>query len=200
MMLRQWLCGLKPACPRNFSCGALLSRRRTHQSGVTMIEVLIGLVLVVVLGMLALPSWSEFQERQRLKSAAETLAVSLNLARSEALAQQTFYYVQLTGQGSDRWCYTVGATQNCDCQSACAPLRTEEARSWPGVLLSGSSRKSFRFNWKNGTATGANGTATFIAKQSGQRLCVVLSNLGRVRIVTSKQTPVPGYTQDASCN
>jgi hypothetical protein len=75
-----------------------------------------------------------------------------------------------------------------------------EGQSWPGVTLSSASRKVFRFNWKNGSATGANGTATLIGVQGGQRLCVVLSNLGRVRITTSKQKPVPGYTQDAGCS
>lgn len=165
-----------------------------------MIEVLVGLVLLVVLGLMAVPNWTEFQERQRLKAAAETLASSLNLARSEALAQQQFAYVQLSGQGSERWCYAVSTTQNCDCQAACPTLQKVAGQQWPGVSLSGSSRKSFRFNWKNGSATGANGTTMFVGAQSGQRLCVVLSNLGRVRIITSKQKPVPGYTQDASCS
>ena len=173
---------------------------RASQSGITLIEVLVGLALLVVLGVMAVPSWAEFQERQRLKAAAESLAGSLNLARSEALAQQQFTYVQLSGQGGERWCYAVSTTQNCDCQAACATTQKVEGQQWPGVALSGSSRKSFRFNWKNGSATGANGTAMFVGVQSGQRLCVVLSNLGRVRIVTSKQKPVPGYTQDAGCS
>ena len=173
---------------------------RANQSGITLIEVLVGLALLVVLGVMVVPSWQEFQERQRLKAAAETLASSLNLARSEALAQQQFAYVQLSGQGGERWCYAVSIAQNCDCQSACAPLQKVAGEQWPGVSLSSSSRKTFRFNWKNGSATGANGTAMFVGAQSGQRLCVVLSNLGRVRIITSKQKPVPGYTQDASCS
>jgi type IV fimbrial biogenesis protein FimT len=176
----------------------LLTQR--NQAGITLIEVLVGLVLLVVLGTLAVPSWREFQERQRLKAAAESLASSLNLARSEALAQQQFAYVQLSGQGSERWCYAVSTVQNCDCQAACATLQKVAGEQWPGVALSSSSRKSFRFNWKNGSATGANGTAMFVGAQSGQRLCVVLSNLGRVRITTSKQKPVPGYAQDAGCS
>ena len=173
---------------------------RANHSGITLIEVLVGLTLLVVLGLMAVPSWTEFQERQRLKAAAETLASSLNLARSEALAQQQFAYVQLSGQGSERWCYAVSTTQNCDCQAVCPTLQKVAGQQWPGVSLRSSSRTSFRFNWKNGSATGANGTAMFVGAQSSQRLCVVLSNLGRVRIITSKQKPVPGYTPDASCS
>ena len=187
---------LRCSCP---SVAWRLPDRRA-QSGVTLIEVLVGLVLLVVLGVLAVPSWQSFQERQRLKAATETLASSLNLARSEALAQQQFAYVQLSGQGGEHWCYTVSMTPNCDCAAACGTLQRVDGAQWPGVALSGSSRKTFRFNWKNGSATGANGTAMFVGAQSGQRLCVVLSNLGRVRMVTSKQKPVPGYTPDASCN
>jgi len=167
---------------------------------VTLIEVLIALVVLAVLGNLAVPAWGEFQERQRLKAAAETLAASLNLARSEALAQQQFAYVQLSGQGSERWCYAVSMVQGCDCQSNCERVQKVDGTLWPGISLSSSSRKLFRFNWKNGSATGANGTATLVGVQSGQRLCVVLSNLGRVRITTSKQKPVPGYTADAACS
>lgn len=169
-------------------------------SGVTLIEVLIGLGVLGVLGLMAMPSWAEFQERQRLKAAAETLASSLNLARSEALAQQKFAFIQISGQGSDRWCYAVSMVQGCDCQSNCDAVQTVQGSSWPGITLSNASRRIFRFNWKNGAATGANGTATLIGTRSGQRLCVVLSNLGRVRIVTSKQSPVPGYSQDAGCS
>ena len=166
----------------------------------TLIEVLIALVVLAVLTSLAVPAWGEFQERQRLKAAAETLAASLNLARSEALAQQQFAYVQLSGQGSERWCYAVSMVQGCDCQSTCERVQKMEGTLWHGISLSSSSRKLFRFNWKNGSATGANGTATLVGVQSGQRLCVVLSNLGRVRITTSKQKPVPGYTADAACS
>ncbi|MGV0953974.1 MAG: GspH/FimT family pseudopilin [Fluviibacter sp.] len=174
--------------------------RRTI-AGLTLIEVLVGLVLLALLSGLALPSFNNYQERQRLKSAAETLASNLNLARSEALAQQQFMYVQLAGQGSARWCYTVSAAAKCDCLSAgCEAVQRVDSTALPGVALSSSSRSVFRFNWKNGSATGANGTAAFEGKQGGQRLCVVLSNLGRVRIVTSRQNPVAGYPQDNACS
>ncbi len=172
----------------------------TDQRGVTLIEVLICLVLLVMVGMLAVPSFTDYLERQRLKSAAESLATSLNLARLEALAQQQFMYVQLAGQGSERWCYAVSREAKCDCFStSCEMLQRGDAAKLPGVLLGGSSRSTFRFNWKNGSATGANGTASFVGQKTGQQLCVVLSNLGRVRIITSKTNPVAGYPQDATC-
>ena len=82
-------------------------RHAADQAGVTLIEVMIGLVLLVIVGMIALPSFTEYLERQRLKAAAESLAASLNLARAEALTQQQFMYVQLAGQGADQWCYAV---------------------------------------------------------------------------------------------
>ena len=166
----------------------------------TLIEVLIGLVLLVVAGMLAVPSFTDYLERQRLKSAAEGLAAGLNLARSEALAQQQFMYVQLAGQGSDHWCYAISKEPKCDCfSSACEALQRRDSSVLSGIELGGASRQTFRFNWKNGSATGANGTATFVGKRTGQRLCVVLSNLGRVRMTTSPKKPVPGYVADASC-
>ncbi len=170
-------------------------------AGLTLIEVLIGLVLLALLGTLAVPSLADYQERQRLKTAAESLATSLNFARAEALAQQRFMYVQLAGQGSTRWCYAVSAEAKCDCLSrSCDAVQRLDAERLPGIELGGSSRPVFRFNWKNGAATGANGTATFVGQRTGQRLCVVLSNLGRVRMLTSKQNPVAGYPQEATCH
>lgn len=170
-------------------------------AGLTLIEVLIGLVLLALLGTLTVPSLADYQERQRLKTAAESLATSLNFARAEALAQQRFMYVQLAGQGSTRWCYAVSAEAKCDCLSrSCDAVQRLDTERLPGIELGGSSRPVFRFNWKNGAATGANGTATFVGQRTGQRLCVVLSNLGRVRMLTSKQNPVAGYPQEATCH
>ncbi len=171
------------------------------QAGLTLIEVLIGLVLLALLGTLAVPSFADYQERQRLKTAAESLATSLNLARAEALAQQRFMYVQLAGQGGARWCYAVSAEAKCDCMSGgCEIVQRVDSERLPGIELGSSSRPVFRFNWKNGSATGANGTATFVGQRTGQRLCVVLSNLGRVRMITSKQNPVAGYPQETTCH
>ena len=178
----------------------MLLRLDSNQNGFTLIEVLVGLVVLVIAGMIAVPSFSEYLERQRLKAAAEGLASSLNLARSEALAQQRFMYVQLSGQGSERWCYAVAKEAKCDCFSAgCEAMQRSDSARLNGVALGGSSRSTFRFNWKNGSATGANGTASFVGQKTGQQLCVVLSNLGRVRIITSKNKPVAGYPQDATC-
>ncbi len=175
-------------------------KRAAEQAGVTLIEVMIGLVLLVIVGLIALPSFTEYLERQRLKAAAESLAASLNLARAEALTQQQFMYVQLAGQGADQWCYAVSKEAKCDCFSnACEAVQRADSKALPGIQLGSASRSVFRFNWKNGSATGANGTASFVGRQTGQQLCVVLSNLGRVRIITSKTKPVAGYPQDATC-
>lgn len=164
----------------------------------TLVELLVGLTLLVILGALAAPSFVEFQERQRLKAAAESLQGSLNLARAQALAGQRFYYMQLTGLGSEQWCYSVADDAACDCAATCQPLQ-KTVNQWPGVQAS-ATRKSFRLNWKNGTALGTNGTITLAGSKNGQRLCVVLSNLGRVRIATARTKPVPGYPQDSACN
>ena len=176
-------------------------KHTSFQAGITLIEVLIGLVLLVIAGMIALPSFTDYLERQRLKAAAESLSASLNLARAEALTQQQFTYVQLAGQGTDQWCYALSKEPKCDCfSSACEAVQRVDSMALPGVQLGSASRAVFRFNWKNGSATGANGTASFVGRQTGQQLCVVLSNLGRVRIVTSKNKPVAGYPQDATCH
>jgi type IV fimbrial biogenesis protein FimT len=53
--------------------------------GFTIIEVLIGLVLLGVLAVLAIPSFVTMMQNQKLRSGAEAVAAGLQLARNEAL-------------------------------------------------------------------------------------------------------------------
>ncbi len=60
-------------------------RTNTSQSGFTLVELMIVLVIASVLLSVAIPGFRDLLERNRLQSAASNLYTSLMLARSEAL-------------------------------------------------------------------------------------------------------------------
>lgn len=56
-----------------------------RQSGMSLVELMIGLAIVGMLMFVAVPSFSTFLQNSQIRNAAETTMVGLNLARAEAL-------------------------------------------------------------------------------------------------------------------
>lgn len=59
--------------------------RRGHQSGFTLVEVMVTVILIAILASLAAPSFQSTIARFRVRTAAESLMSGLQLARTEAL-------------------------------------------------------------------------------------------------------------------
>ena len=98
-------------------------------SGVTLIELMMGLAVLAILGALALPAMGSRLERQRLAMAAETLAADLTEARFEAARRGVGMQMNaLTSADGKQWCWTVApaaASVAPDC--ACALTRSCDA-------------------------------------------------------------------------
>lgn len=124
--------------------------RRARQSAFTLIEAMIVVAVIVVVLVLAAPSFRDFIELQRLRSTNAQLVTDLQFARAEAVSRQKVAVLKLGGTaGADaRTCYTVytctdASFTNCDCdctrgaESACvANDSTQEIRT---VVVPGSS-------------------------------------------------------------
>jgi type IV fimbrial biogenesis protein FimT len=78
-------------------------RARRHSSGFTLLELMIVLVIVAVLAAIAGPSFRDFIDNQRLRSASFDLVSDLLLARSEALKRQAVIVVTPVATTSDEW-------------------------------------------------------------------------------------------------
>jgi type IV fimbrial biogenesis protein FimT len=154
--------------------------------GLTLIELVITIALTAVLLSLALPSLGARLDRQRVVSAAETLAADINEARFEAARQGRS--VHLLVQGGTHWCWSVARDLACPCgQAQACELRASSPQKHPGIdALEGASLTM--------TAQGRPEAPGAIVLQSrrGLRLRVDVQPLGRTR-VCSDGAALPGY-------
>lgn len=68
----------------------------SNQKGVSLIEVIIGLVLLALLLMMGVPEYSKFLANARLKATTDTLVSGLSLARAEAVKRNARVEMILT--------------------------------------------------------------------------------------------------------
>jgi prepilin-type N-terminal cleavage/methylation domain-containing protein len=142
---------------------------RRANLGVTLIELMVGLVVLAIIVAIAVPSFTSFLEKTRLRGAADALSSQFALARVEAVrADRT---VSLLVDGADgEWC--TGARQfvetgvvglnrgagsaTCDCASkpteclVAGNQSTIDSDAYPGVLLKDSDGISVLFDQKTG--------------------------------------------------
>jgi type IV fimbrial biogenesis protein FimT len=156
--------------------------------GLSLVEMMIAVAALAFIASLALPAARGTLQRQRLKTAAETLAADLMEARYEAA--RSGQAVHVLAQPGAQWCWAVSLQPACDCsQPMACQLKTVRAREFPGVSLSRTQPASF-------LPTGvlqSGAVATHLQSTQGERLQVEVSALGRSRVCTPAGS-VPGYS------
>jgi len=141
--------------------------------GFTLIELMLVLGVLALLTSLTLPSFAHQRDRQRLQTAAESLASDLAEARFDAAGRGQPMHLRFF-QGAD-WCYVLATRPGCDCtQSPDCVVKTVRSSELPGIRLVHSTDAVFE---PSGTTTAA-AVASFVSA-SGERLEVVLTPLGR---------------------
>ncbi|MGD8478249.1 MAG: GspH/FimT family pseudopilin [Burkholderiales bacterium] len=80
--------------------------RNTACSGVTLIELMIGLAVLAILVTMGLPSLGNWMQNSQLRSAAESIQTGLQLARAEAVKRNTFVGFNMAGPDSS-WTVNV---------------------------------------------------------------------------------------------
>lgn len=89
-------------------------RRPSQFSGFTLIELMLGIVVLAILLAVAVPSFNNLSEKYRLKGAAERLSADTQMAKSTAIARNEPITISIRG-GTD-WCVGVTeGTSGCDC-------------------------------------------------------------------------------------
>lgn len=151
---------------------------RHAERGLTLIELMIAISISAILLSLAVPSFSAYLQRQRLKAAAQMLAVDLAEARYESARRGQPLHVVFS-PGAD-WCYAIATSAGCDCrvQQSCR-LKSVRAADARGVLLAEAQATSFD---PAGALQGTAAAALLQTAGSGERLRVEVSPLGRARV------------------
>jgi type IV fimbrial biogenesis protein FimT len=142
-------------------------------TGFTLIELLLVLAVMAVLTAMTLPSFAEQRDRQRLQTAAESLAADIAEARFNAAGRGQPLHLHFV-PGPD-WCYGVATHPGCDCSSSPAcTVKAVHGRDLPGVRLVHGTDAVLE---PSGIATAA-AVAAFVTER-GEQLQVVLTPLGR---------------------
>jgi type IV fimbrial biogenesis protein FimT len=155
--------------------------RTGRPRGLTLLELSMVLAVVVVLGTLAIPSFSASLDRQRTQAAAEKLAGDLAEARFEA-AQRGQALAVWSQAGAD-WCWAVATSPSCDCHGRAACLiRTVRSADHPGVRLTQGEAVQLEPGGSTGPGAAPGSGATLFETRRGERLRVAVSPLGRARV------------------
>lgn len=86
-------------------------RRNAHNGGFTLIELMIGIVVLAIVIALGVPSYRTWIQNAKLRNAAESILNGLQLARSEAVARNQVVRFSM-GDGSS---WTVCLVDGDDC-------------------------------------------------------------------------------------
>ncbi len=147
--------------------------RRIGDRGFTIIELVFVLAIAGILAALAAPSFSQFMDAQRAKSAATDVYVALTRARSEALRlNQNVTLAPVSGNWASGWQVTDSAGNVLDAHSA---LRN--------LTVTGPANVVYRSSGRLTSGADALFTITGSFSTSTQYLCLDLS--GRPSITAS---------------
>ncbi|MGZ8928615.1 MAG: GspH/FimT family pseudopilin [Methylobacter sp.] len=145
--------------------------------GVTLMELLTVIAIIGILASLAVPSYRDMIEKNRLKEAAESLAADMQFTRTEAIKRSTDLRLTLV---AGTWCYGIDdGNTACACGTAgdCA-IKAVDGSQFQGITLD--SNNSATFSFRRGTANAMGSTLS----STNYKARVMVGDVGRVRICT----------------
>lgn len=162
--------------------------RRIRQKGITLIEALVAISIMVILMSLAVPAFTGLLERNRLRSAADQLYTDLQYARSEAIKRNAKVYFSVSS-GSD-WAYGIGTSDACTCSSgSCSSceLKTVTSSEFKNINMTlPTSPTQLYFSPRQGGVSSA--VTVGFGNLQGQGANVVLTLLGSPRLCSPNGT------------
>jgi type IV fimbrial biogenesis protein FimT len=180
------------------------SRSAHLQHGVTLVEQIMVLAIVIALTGMAIPSMRKLLSRNQLQVAQTDFIAALRHARETAIVsgKRTLFCPTRDGNRCNddtRWDngWLLGHDANGDNQPDSRPLYVSLGHSYHGELIISSTtgRHVVRFH-PDGSASGSNITLLFCQPSSANHaLSVVVSNAGRVRGAPANASQIANCAQ-----
>ncbi|WMC10031.1 GspH/FimT family pseudopilin [Oceanimonas pelagia] len=144
------------------------------QRGLTLIELLVGLVVMTVLTSLAVPGFQSLREQYTVRSAGMAVYADLQLARSEAIKRNREVTVCFTNSGAANWSYALHDSDDCTGDI----IESVSSQNYPYMVLNASySPSRLTFGPRRSSLSSGN-----VQLSNGDYLMEVkTSNTGRIR-------------------
>jgi len=167
----------------------MYNKKASGQQGFTLIEAMIVIAIIAIVLSLAVPSFNDFFEKNRLKRAAEDVYGMIVKAKAEAVVRNVDLSVSVD---TSQWCVGYATTASCVCDPGltvtCAvPVAGTDVTQVVdgGVLQESGVTISENFAGSGPTFNSVRGTAgagTIALEAGSWQLNVVVSPQGRVKI------------------
>lgn len=169
-----------------------------RQQGLSLVESLIALAIAAVATGASLPGFQQALEQRRLEGAAAQLHTDLQLARSEAVAQNRTLRISFK-QDAGASCYIVhtGNANGCVCSADGAPICTAGVQALRSVHFPAGAGVQLQSNVGSMVLDPSKGTVSptgtlRLTGAEGRAVHVVVNIMGRAR-KCSPGAALPGY-------
>ncbi|WP_116475057.1 GspH/FimT family pseudopilin [Zobellella maritima] len=143
---------------------------KKSQSGLTLIELLVGMLVLAVLLSIAVPSFQTLRQQYTVRSAGMAIYADLQLARSEAVQRNKDITVCFSGSGTANWSYQINdLVDSSDCSGGINEIiESTNSQHYPVVTLTSSyghlTFKPRRNTLTSGNVTLSNGSQSMLVK------------------------------------
>ena len=142
---------------------------RIKQLGVTLIEIVVTVLIIGILAAVAVPSYQDYIDKQRLTGALESLYGQIQLAKREAISNNDTRYLRILPD-SGTWCAFVSASSSSACSDASL---SSHGNDYPGVDYE-STVDTFEFRMPDMSSIGGSIT---LSNSSGNEVISITENL-----------------------
>ncbi len=172
---------------------------RQKNTGFTLLELMIVVAIIGILAAIAVPSYQDMLERNRLKQVVESLKSDMQFARTQAIKHSEDVIVSRTTGTAGAWCYGLArksppSKTSCDCTTAgsCTIKTISGSDFSSAVNMDAAVGNNSTFDFRRGTI----GADSVIFSTSRYAAKVAFGNVGRVSVCTptvSGKTGISGY-------
>jgi type IV fimbrial biogenesis protein FimT len=171
---------------------------RQKNAGFTLLEVMIVIVIIGILAAIAMPSYQDMIERNRLKQVAEALKSDMQFARTEAIKRSLPVVVSRSPGTTGAWCYGLNVNTACTCTTAgSCVIKTVSGSDFSSAVTMTSANTNSTFDYRRGTIAPVDSTTfTDVVTFSTNHYAATIefNDVGKVWTCTpSGSTGISGY-------